>query len=252
VGGGDVPLRRALPAALLHSLLRDQAAVLKTERPPRPRRPLPPPLPPGSRTVGQLVAETIRLYGRRFWRALALGLVPGALALGGTFLDRREQFELVAAGGAVLVSLCFVLACTLLVDRPVGRRAFATAWVAAFLIWIPVPFLTILFVLPALAWLALIGMAVPAALIEGVPFRRALGRGLALGRADYVHALGSLAALVIVVFLTQSMLWLLLRQGSDQAARVAVFLANLVVSPLLFLGAALLYYDQAARLEARK
>ena len=35
---------------------------------------LPPPLPPGERTVVQLVAETIRLYGDNFWRVLPLGL----------------------------------------------------------------------------------------------------------------------------------------------------------------------------------
>ena len=29
--------------------------------------PLPPPLPPETRTVGQLVAETLKLYGRHFW-----------------------------------------------------------------------------------------------------------------------------------------------------------------------------------------
>ena len=213
--------------------------------------PLPPLLPPETRTVGQLIAETIRFYGRRFWRSLALGIVPGGLAVGGTFLERRAQFALVAGGGAVLLSVCFVAACALVSEQPVSRR-FAHAWAAAVLIWIPVPFLALVFVLPALAWLALVGMAVPAAVVEGFPFRHALGRGLALGRADYVHALGSLAALVIVVFLTQSMLWLLLHQGSEQAARVAVFLANLVVSPLLFLGGALLYYDQAARLEARQ
>ena len=218
----------------------------------RPQEPLPPPLPPESRTVGQLIAETIRFYGRRFWRSLALGIVPGALAVGGTFLERGAQFALVASGGAVLLSVCYVAACALVSQQPVSRRTSATAWATAVLIWIPVPFLALVFVLPALAWLALVGMAVPAAVVEGLPFRRALGRGLALGRADYAHALGSLAAIVIVVFLTQSMLWLLLHQGSEQAARVAVFLANLVVSPLLFLGGALLYYDQAARLEARK
>src|SRR5207248_11746044 len=40
---------------------------------------LPPPLPPERRTVGQLVAETIRAYGKDFWRALPLG-VPLAVA----------------------------------------------------------------------------------------------------------------------------------------------------------------------------
>ena len=34
------------------------------------RTQLPPPLPPETRTVGQLVAESIRLYGARFWPSL--------------------------------------------------------------------------------------------------------------------------------------------------------------------------------------
>ena len=38
------------------------------------RSSLPPPLPPETRTVGQLVAESIRLYGNHFWRVLPLGL----------------------------------------------------------------------------------------------------------------------------------------------------------------------------------
>jgi hypothetical protein len=37
-------------------------------------RELPPPLPPGERTVGQVIAETIRAYGDRFWRVLPLGI----------------------------------------------------------------------------------------------------------------------------------------------------------------------------------
>ena len=43
----------------------------------RPKEPLPPPLPPETRPVGQLIAESMRLYGRRFWPSLALGLPIG-------------------------------------------------------------------------------------------------------------------------------------------------------------------------------
>jgi hypothetical protein len=53
------------------------------------------------------------------------------------------------------------------------------------------------------------------------------------------------------VLVTQYLLILLLHAGSDQAIRIALFLANLVLSPILFLGAALLYFDQAARVESR-
>src|SRR5262249_7772033 len=46
----------------------------------RPSMPeLPPPLPPAERTVGQVIAESIRAYGHRFWPALPLGL-PLAIA----------------------------------------------------------------------------------------------------------------------------------------------------------------------------
>jgi hypothetical protein len=43
------------------------------------------------------------------------------------------------------------------------------------------------------------------------------------------------------------MLALLLRDLGDSGERIALGLADLVVSPLLFLGGALLYVDQAAR-----
>ena len=41
-------------------------------------RDLPPPLPPGERTIGQLIAESIRFYGNHFWKAIPLG-IPLAL-----------------------------------------------------------------------------------------------------------------------------------------------------------------------------
>ena len=59
----------------------------------------------------------------------------------------------------------------------------------------------------------------------------------------------SLITLAIVVLLTQSVLAFILRGFGDAAIWVAYFLASVVVSPLLFLGAALLYADQSARVE---
>jgi hypothetical protein len=76
-----------------------------------------------------------------------------------------------------------------------------------------------------------------------------LRRGLDLARADYVHALGSLATLLLVVFLTQVLLTALLHGASKQSVHISAFLASLVLQPILFLGAALLYDDQAARVE---
>jgi len=209
-----------------------------------PRRQLPPPLPPETRPVGQPVAESIRLYGDTFWRALPLGLpiaVVNQLAAGhGLWVQVA-----ILAGAAPALSAAYVGACLLV--RP-GAWALPLALGTALIL--PVPLLMLVYVLPAVAWLALIGLAVPAALYEQLGVRRALARGLQLGRADYVHALGSLAALTIIFGVTKLALIVVLHGQADAAERSALFLADLVLSPLLFLGGALLYFDQAARVES--
>ena len=96
-------------------------------------------------------------------------------------------------------------------------------------------------------WLAVVGLVVPVLVAEDLSVRDSLRRTWRLARADYVHALGSLATLAIVVFLTQAMLIFILRGAGGAAIDVAVVLANIVISPLLFIGTALLYVDQAAR-----
>ncbi|HVV59838.1 MAG TPA: hypothetical protein VHC45_15865 [Gaiellaceae bacterium] len=208
---------------------------------------LPPPLPPGERTVGQLVAETIRAYGARFWRALPLGL-PLAVA------DQLSVHHTVGAQVLVfwivgpLFVAGFLWACRLLHDAPITR----TAVLVGALVYVPFPVLRAVYILPGLAWFALLGLAVPAAMVEGLGFRDALIRGRRLGVADFAHALGSLAALVVVVGVADNVLSSLLHTQGDNGQRVAVFLSDLVLGPLLFLGGAMLYDDQAARIGSRR
>jgi hypothetical protein len=211
------------------------------------REPLPPPLPPETRTVGQLVAETIRLYGRRFWPSLALGVPPAALGIGVRELSRGQQLVVGVVAGSVLLTACYIGAAVLASDASPGRRTLLISLGVGLLIFVPVPVLSILYILPALIWLALAGLAVPAAVIEGLGFRAALRRGIQLGRADYVHALGSLATLAILAVLSQGVLFFLLREQGDATLEVASFLASVVISPVILLGSALLYFDQAAR-----
>ena len=64
---------------------------------------------------------------------------------------------------------------------------------------------------------------------------------------DWYHSSSS-----IVFGVTKVMLILLLRGQADSTERIALFLADLVLSPLLFVGAALLYFDQAARVEPER
>ena len=211
---------------------------------------LPAPLPPEDRTVGQLIAEAIRLYGRHFVRALPLGLVvavPNQLAL-----DRStpEQIGIFVAA-APFFTLAFADACRLATGARPRRRQWLVALGVGVLVWIPAAALLPWFRLAVVVWLAALGMAVPAALVERAPFGMSLRRGIALGRADYVHAVGSLAALVVMFGLAEAGLALLLESQADETVRTAIFLADLVLAPLLFLGGALLYVDQAARAPVR-
>jgi hypothetical protein len=212
-------------------------------------RPLPPPLPPAERTVGQLVGEAIRVYGANFWKALALGL-PVA-AVNALVWSAPVNAQLVAvAAGALLLTASYVAACALVTSSPLLSRNAAVAYVTGVLVFVPFPLLATLFVLPGLAWLALVGLAVPAALAEGLGVRAALARGIRLARADFVHVLGGLATLALVVFLTQAGLFFVLREYAETARVAAATLASIVVSPIVFLGAALLYVDQKARLRS--
>ena len=211
--------------------------------------PLPPPLPPAERTVGQLVAESMRLYGRRFWPSLALGIPPSILNLLARTLDETALLVVVPVAGGLLLSASYLGAVALAAERPV--RVWQPL-LGGLLVFLPFPFLVAFFILPGLAWLAALGLIVPVLALERVGFGFAFLRAYRLARADFVHALGSLATLAILVFLTQSGLFFLLRGTSDQTLAIASFVASLVVSPLLFLGAALLYFDQEARDNARR
>jgi hypothetical protein len=212
--------------------------------------PLPPPLPPETRTIGQLVAETLRLYGANVALALAIGVPPALVDVLATDLSRTEILAIVPFAGLVLTP-SYILAAHVVTRAPLGGRALLTAYVAGVLVFAPFPFLATFFILPGLAWFALLGLAVPAALVERLDLPASLRRAAQLGRADFVHALGGLATLTIVVFLTRSVAYVLLQNLADNTARVAAVLADVVISPVLFLGAALLYVDQAARVGSR-
>ena len=211
---------------------------------------LPAPLPPETRTVGQLVAESVRFYSRRFWPSLATGVGPALLAIGAAPLNGFARIVFAVGAGSVLATASYVWASAIVAETP-PRRALAIAFAGGLLAFLPVPFLATAFVLPAVLWLALVGLVVPVAVLEQLPLRAAFRRAVELARADYVHAAGSLATLAIVVFLCQSVLFFLLRGAGAAAVAVAAFLANLVVSPLLFVGGALLYFDQAARVRSK-
>ena len=216
------------------------------------RSELPPPLPPETRTVGQLVAESVRLYGARFWASLALGFGPAAVALMLVELPGVLVWTLLPTVGTAIWTLAYIGACR--IGLATEAQNVAVAFAVGFVAFLPLVLQRIVvlpgFDLVTLAYFALVGLGVPAALVERRGFRDALRRGAELARADYVHVLGSLATLVITTFLTGLVLFFLLNDIGEQAIRIAAFLAFLVLAPLFLLGAALLYVDQSARAES--
>jgi hypothetical protein len=216
------------------------------------RAPLPP-LPPERRTIGQVVAEAIRLYGARFWPSLALGIGPGLLGIAAAELHGVSRVAVVVGVGPLVLASSYAGAVALL--RPIARGKYlSVALAVGYLAFLPVC-VSRLWIFPgiylvALAWLALIGLGVPAALLERRGYADALRRGVQLARADYVHAVGSLATLAITIFLTGLVIFFSLREGSGQALRIAAALAFVVLAPVFVLGAAVLYVDQEARVES--
>ncbi len=210
--------------------------------------------------MGQLIAETLRLYGSRFLLALPLGIPLAAvnqIALS-TGHSRESGSEIVvetgpSADGLILLlaapafSLAFAAACALTFRVVPSRRQAVWAVLVGTVAFAPAALFFPWFALASVAWLAIVGHVVPAIVKEGHGPLAALRRSVQLARADYVHALGGLAALVVLFGLTRIVMAQLLRSQADNTLRVAVGLADLVLSPLLYLGGALLFLNLAAR-----
>jgi hypothetical protein len=206
-------------------------------------------LPPAERTVGQLVGEAVRFYGDHFWPSLALGGAPAAVAVIFREVSRHLQLALAPSVAGALVSAAYTAACVLVLERKPSRARLGATWLAGWVVFAPVPFLVLAFVVPGLLWLTALGLVVPVLVMEDVGIRAAFARAWALARADFVHAVGSLFTLAVLVLLSQSVLVLVLRGFGGSGVTVALFLASVVLSPLLFIGTALLYVDQAARVQ---
>jgi hypothetical protein len=220
------------------------------ERTPRTRRELPPPLPPERRTVGQAVAETVRLYGSRFWRALPLGLVV-AIANQLTIGTSRVAITVVLLVAAPVFTLAFAYATRLALNvRPPTRSWFVALFVGT-VVFVPAALLFPWFALASVIWLASVGLSVPAAIAESRGFAGSLRRGIELARGGYLHAAGSFLTFAALFVLTRTALALVLRSQADNAVRTAIFLADTLVAPLLFLGAVTVYVDLDARLRSR-
>jgi hypothetical protein len=128
------------------------------------RRELPPPLPPERRTVGQAVAETVRLYGSRFLAALPLGIVVSTVDQI-TIERSRVAVALILVVAAPIFALAFAYAAHLGARLPTPLRAWLVALAVGTAVFLPGALVFPWFALASVLWLALVGLCVPVAVI---------------------------------------------------------------------------------------
>jgi hypothetical protein len=209
--------------------------------------------------LGEILAETVRLYGERFAAALGLGL-----PIAGVFLATLVTPALL---DIALVALAFT-ATYAAAARVAAGDGLLEAWAQAGLrlptlvvlsVVVAVPFalgLTQLYLLVlAVAWLAFTGFSIPVAVLETDPnaknwFDRlsfTLYRSAELARVEFLHAVGIIAAFVIVEIVLGIPLAGALTGFGDNGREVALALSQAVLAPLFFLGLSVLYFEQNAR-----
>jgi hypothetical protein len=209
--------------------------------------------------LGELLSETIRIYSQRPSAAIGLGLVTG-----GAYLLAAVTPDLV---DVLVIALAFTASYGA-AARLVSGDSFAEAWaqvglrslvllVLTFVVAVPaVIALTYLFLLVVGAlWLALMGFSVPVAMLERDPevknsldrIAYSLLRSIRLARADYLHALGVIAALIMIYLVLGVGLGIALVGFAENGRLIAAVLVQVVLAPFFFLGLSVLYYEQRAR-----
>ena len=91
------------------------------------------------------------MYGERFVRCLAIGVPPAALALLTAHVSRNVALLLAPTLYGAALSASYVAACVLVLERRPANGRLVVAWAAGWLVFAPVPFLVLAFVLPGLA-----------------------------------------------------------------------------------------------------
>jgi hypothetical protein len=210
--------------------------------------------------LGELLAETVRLYGERIRAVLGIGVF-----LAGTLVAADLTGHIV--GFVIVLSLAFTAAYAV-AARIVAGDAFLEACAQAgvrtpvllvLTVVVSVPFvlgrIDPVLVLFAVAWLAFVGFSIPVAMLERDPksdawygrIAFALYRSADLARVEYWHALGIVAAFVVAYLLLAPILAAVLVGFGDNGRFTAFVIANGVIGPFFFLGLSVLYFEQKAR-----
>jgi hypothetical protein len=209
--------------------------------------------------LSELLAETIRLYGHRFGAAIGIGLPSGAAFLATLVTPTALDVAILA----LAFTLSYAAAARVTAGDPL-TEAFAQTGLRVSVLLVlalvvAVPFVlavTQLFlVVLGVAWLGLTCFSIPVAMLEQDPEARnwferigfALSRSVALARAEYLHAVGITAALVLLYVVLGIVLAAALVGFAENGREIAVAIAQVVLAPVFFLGLSVLYFEQKVR-----
>jgi hypothetical protein len=208
--------------------------------------------------LGELLAATAKIYSGRGWAFVPLGAIQGAALVGAESLPVPPAVAIYA----IAFTLTFALVAGLVTGDTLGQAARRTLTSAPVLVALAlivgVPFVLgstqlLLLVFSAL-WLGLTSFAIPAALVERAPdggvagrIAYVLRRTTTLARAEYWHAVGIAAALIVIYVLLGIVLAVAIRgaSGLDQTWSLAA--AQVPLAPFFFIGLSVLYFEQRAR-----
>lgn len=230
-------------------------------RPPTATTPIEKPL-----RLGEVLAETIRLYGEHLWPAFGIGLVAAAAFV--IAFTVPDVFAIVVV--ALAFTACYAASARIVAgDRfseSLAQVALRGPVLAVLTVVASVPFALAIFVRAgdplarvvllffAVAWLVFVGFSIPITMVERPEtpgwfscLGRSLRRSIELARAEFFHAVGITAALVLIYGLLGPLLAALLVGFAENGRTVAFGLSQIVLAPFFFLGLAVLYFEQRAR-----
>jgi hypothetical protein len=216
--------------------------------------------------LGEILAETTRLYGERLWAAFGIGLLAAAAFV--IAFTVPDILAIVAI--AVAFTACYAAAARIVAGDGLGEALAQVALRGPVLLVLTVaasvPFALAIFVQAgdpvarlvllffAVAWLVFAGFSIPVTMVERPEtsgwfsrLGRSLRRSIELARAEYFHAVGITAALVLIYGLLGPLLAALLVGFAENGRTVSFALSQVVLAPFFFLGLSVLYFEQRSR-----
>jgi len=210
--------------------------------------------------LGELLAETVRLYGERIWAVVGMGVFLAGVLLAASLIGHLVVL-------VTIVSPAFT-ACYAVATRVTAGDPAAEAWaqigvrlpvLLVLTLIVSVPFVLgivdVVVLVFSVAWFAFVGLSVPVAMVERPPgganwyqlIGYAVVRGSDLARKEYLHVLGICAALTLIYAILGPFLAVLLTGFADNGSLAASIIASGVIGPFFFLGLSVLYFEQNAR-----